>query len=111
MNTNRTHTIRDAVLKHGRILNKTPDDQSGIKITQLSSGGMMLNQGATRALLALIQGDDDLVLVDRYWMRKQLIRIGVAAGDTDLLLDNITTLILPDMLGLRVQSIETAAAD
>lgn len=89
MHSNQIQVLRGQVLQHGKTLDRLPDSNTPISMTALGAGGAMLSASAARALVSLFRAEDDLVIVDRCWLRQQLINICVQPGQADLLLDNI----------------------
>jgi len=89
MQSNKIQVLRGHILQHGKHLDHLPAGNTAIQLTPLGSGGCMLSQTATRALVSLFRAEDDLVVIDRGWMRGQLLTLGIEGNQADLLLDNI----------------------
>lgn len=89
MTSNKIQILRGLALQHGKALDNLPESKSKINLTPLGNGGALLSASAASALVALFRAEDDLVVVDRSWLRNQLLCLGVADGRVDLLLDNI----------------------
>ena len=88
-----THTdlkcLSDAFIEHGKYLDTLTDRSNDVRVTRMGNGGVMLSRAAAEILVEIFRGDGDVVITDRDWLRYQLRRLGVKAGDIDLLADNI----------------------
>lgn len=102
MPSNRAQIIRTQFLEYGQQLDKLPENDPEIVLTELGNGGAMLSEGATRTLVSLMRGDDDLVIIDRFWLQRHLERLGLQGGDINLLIDAMTGPINHNTPGLTI---------